>query len=169
MAIASSIRPREEIPRATTGGFVGTTGIAGLTLGGGLGWLMGKHGLTIDNLLSVDLVLADGHPKGALNYWKACFLHGAAVRVPVGSTAFPLRSRGYDLLLLTQWSDPSESQGCIAWARETYARIKPFTTTPGYVNYLDHDETVDQVAAAYGPNYRPTNLFHMNQNIRPRS
>ncbi len=45
---------------ATTGGVVSTTGIAGLTLGGGLGWLMGKHGLALDNLLSVDLVLADG-------------------------------------------------------------------------------------------------------------
>lgn len=45
---------------ATTGGVVSNTGIAGLTLGGGLGWLMGKHGLTIDNLLSVDLVTAEG-------------------------------------------------------------------------------------------------------------
>lgn len=45
---------------ATTGGVVSTTGIAGLTLGGGLGWLMGKHALALDNLLSVDLVLADG-------------------------------------------------------------------------------------------------------------
>ena len=45
---------------ATTGGVVSDTGIAGLTLGGGLGWLMGKHGLTIDNLLSVDLVTAEG-------------------------------------------------------------------------------------------------------------
>ena len=44
---------------ATTGGVVSTTGIAGLTLGGGLGWLMGKHALALDNLLSVDLVLAD--------------------------------------------------------------------------------------------------------------
>jgi FAD/FMN-containing dehydrogenase len=45
---------------ATTTGTVGGTGLAGLTLGGGLGWFMGKYGLTIDNLLSVDLVTADG-------------------------------------------------------------------------------------------------------------
>jgi FAD/FMN-containing dehydrogenase len=48
-----------------------------------------------------------------------------------------------------------------------------------YVNYLDHDEAGDPVAAAYGPNYRrlqelkakydPSNFFHMNQNIRPVS
>jgi FAD/FMN-containing dehydrogenase len=45
---------------ATTGGAVSTTGIAGLTLAGGFGWLMRKHGMTIDNLVSVDLVTADG-------------------------------------------------------------------------------------------------------------
>ena len=45
---------------ATTGGTDATTGIAGLTLGGGLGWLAGKYGLACDNLLSVDLVTADG-------------------------------------------------------------------------------------------------------------
>jgi FAD/FMN-containing dehydrogenase len=39
---------------------VSSTGIAGLTLGGGLGWLMGKHGLALDNLLSVELVTAEG-------------------------------------------------------------------------------------------------------------
>src|SRR6266851_3128445 len=45
---------------ATTGGQVSHTGIAGLTLGGGLGYLMGKHGAVCDNLLSLDLITAEG-------------------------------------------------------------------------------------------------------------
>jgi FAD/FMN-containing dehydrogenase len=45
---------------ATTGGTVGDTGIAGLTLGGGFGWLEGTCGMTVDNVLGADVVLADG-------------------------------------------------------------------------------------------------------------
>jgi FAD/FMN-containing dehydrogenase len=45
---------------ATTGGVISATGVAGLTLGGGLGWLMGRFGMAVDNLVSVELVTAEG-------------------------------------------------------------------------------------------------------------
>jgi FAD/FMN-containing dehydrogenase len=104
-------------------------------------------------------------------------IHGAAARVGVGETAFPLRSPGYIFLALAQWMDSADDEQCIAWARETYAAMQPFVGLGRYVNYLDDDEPGDPAAAAYGPNYRrlreikakydPNNFFHMNQNIRP--
>jgi hypothetical protein len=144
-------------------------------------------------------------PKGALNYWKSSFLdnlsddairtmaecsarcpspmsgifidrmYGAVTRVAVSETAFPHRSAGYNCLLLTQWTNPADSDRCMRWGRETYAAMKPFLAAGRYVNYLDQDEGADSVAAAYGPNYRrlrelkakydPDNWFHLNQNI----
>jgi hypothetical protein len=53
-------RECERYQLATTGGVISSTGVCGLTLGGGLGWLMGKFGLSCDNVISADLVSADG-------------------------------------------------------------------------------------------------------------
>ncbi len=50
---------------ATVGGIVTHTGIAGLTLGGGIGWLMRRHGATVDNLVAADVVTVDGEPLRA--------------------------------------------------------------------------------------------------------
>jgi FAD/FMN-containing dehydrogenase len=102
---------------ATTGGVVGSTGIAGLTLGGGVGWLMPKYGLALDNLSAADMVLADGsvvrasadeHPDlfwairgGGGNFGIATSLeyglHPVGPMITGGVVAHPL-SRALDVL-----------------------------------------------------------------------
>ena len=54
-------RESEKFGLVTTGGVISSTGVCGLTLGGGIGWLMGKLGLSCDNVISADLVNADGN------------------------------------------------------------------------------------------------------------
>ena len=103
--------------------------------------------------------------------------HGAVSRVPVEATAFPHRAEGYNLVVLSEWMDPTISTRCIEWARETYGTLGRFFAPGRYVNYLGDDEPGDAAAAAYGPNYPrlqqvkrkydPENIFHMNQNVRP--
>jgi FAD/FMN-containing dehydrogenase len=325
---------------ASPSGVVSLTGIAGLTLGGGIAWLMGKYGMAVDNLLSAELVLASGevvtasedadpdlfwalrggggnfgvvtsfefraHPvasvlggavlypleaaprlfsfyrdfadelpdelstqavfvhapdgsgtklcgvavchagddadraeadvralrefgspvvdmlermpypvvntgvdwlfPGAFNYWKSAFFselsdpavelltraferapselcvlgvedfHGAVTRVAPTATAYPHREPGYNLLLISQWTDPADAEAGIAWARESFDALSPYMADRSYTNYLSADAH-DRVRQAYGPNYErllelkrrydPHNLFRLNQNLDP--
>jgi FAD/FMN-containing dehydrogenase len=114
---------------ATTGGVVSSTGIAGLTLGGGEGWLMGKYGLTIDNLLSVQVVTAAGEVVtasseenedlfwairgGAGNFGIATCFEYRAHRVPSvygGMVAHPASSAraALDFFRHFTWNAPDE-------------------------------------------------------------
>jgi FAD/FMN-containing dehydrogenase len=75
-----------------------------------------------------------------------------------------------------RWDDPANDEKCIGWARALFQAASPFSTGSVYVNFLTQDEP-DRVRAAYGENYDrlvalknkydPTNLFRVNQNIRP--
>ena len=83
---------------ASTGGVVSTTGVAGLTLGGGLGWLMGRFGMACDNLTSVELVTADGEVLQVDD--------GQRPRSVLGSARWRWELRGRRLLRVRGAPDP---------------------------------------------------------------
>ena len=104
-------------------------------------------------------------------------LGGAINRVASDATAYPHRSLEFVMNVHTRWSDPSQDQACIAWARELFDRTAPFGTGGVYVNFMPEDEKQRVAKGAYGANYDrlaklkakydPDNLFRHNQNIVP--
>jgi hypothetical protein len=103
-------------------------------------------------------------------------LHGAYSRVGKTETAYFHRDLQYDAIVLSGWTDPADTQRNVSWTRELFAVWEPHLARAAYVNDLG-DEGEDRARSAYGGNYArlialktkydPTNLFRMNQNIRP--
>jgi FAD/FMN-containing dehydrogenase len=104
-------------------------------------------------------------------------LGGAITRVPNDATAYGHRDAQFVMNVHGRWDDPAKDRECIAWARGLFDAAAPFSTGAVYVNFLTQDEQQDRIRAAYGANYDrlaalkrkydPTNLFRMNQNIKP--
>ena len=147
-------------------------------------------------------------PDGNQNYWKSTFLRelsdnaidvivsyanqatspltavlveqygGAAGRVGKSDTAFAQRHGEYDLGILTQWVEPTESEGHIEWTRGFADAMTPFRSGDYLLNFLG-DENEDTIRASFGSNYPrlvevktkydPTNFFRVNQNVKPDS
>jgi FAD/FMN-containing dehydrogenase len=103
-------------------------------------------------------------------------LGGAISRRTNAESAYARREAQYLVNVHGRWADPSRDEACIAWARELFTAAAPFSTGSVYVNFLSSDDE-SRVRAAYGVNYDrlvalknrydPTNLFRVNQNIRP--
>ncbi len=147
-----------------------------------------------------------GTPYGIRSYWKSTFLqslpdaaidmfvecagartsprtvvklehaHGAVARVAPNATAFPARGHAFDLVVLGLWDDANDDARHVAWAREFYRSMQPWSAELVYVNALGEDDA-GRVRQAYGENYArlrevktkydPANRFRRNHNVTP--
>jgi len=100
---------------------------------------------------------------------------GVMRRVPVAATAYPHRDVEYVMNVHTRWEDADRDEACIQWAREFFDAMAPYATGGAYVNFIS--ESQGEEMQAYGQNfarlsklkhkYDPTNLFRVNQNVKP--
>jgi len=102
---------------------------------------------------------------------------GQTARVAPDAMAYSCRDANYVMNVHGRWDSAAEDERCIAWAREFFAKSKPFASGGAYINFLTQEEA-DRIEFAYGPAYKklagikkkydPTNFFRMNQNIKPQ-
>ncbi|MGI8890947.1 MAG: FAD-binding oxidoreductase [Chthoniobacterales bacterium] len=103
-------------------------------------------------------------------------INGAAARVGKDETAWSHRDANWAQVMVGVDPDPANSEKITAWTKSYYDALHPYSTGAAYVNFL-MNEGEDRVKSTYGENYArlaqvkkkydPTNLFRVNQNIRP--
>jgi len=131
-------------------------------------------GLTDDVLdITIDAVANLPHPQSEIFIAQ---LGGVASRVPSDATAYPARDAAYLMNMHGRWDDAADDEAGVGWARDLFNALTPHATGNVYVNFMPDDEA-DRIRGAYGTNYDklvelkarwdPTNMFRLNQNIRP--
>jgi FAD/FMN-containing dehydrogenase len=128
----------------------------------------------LDELLG--RVVALGRPPGGILIES---LHGAPKEVDGTTAAVGFRNAAFNVSVMATWTDPGLDEQYIAWARETAAAIEPWSFSGGgYVNYMQADEPIERIRAAFGDEafarlqalkrrYDPGNVLRRNQNVPP--
>ena len=120
-------------------------------------------------------IAALGRPPGEVLIES---LHGAPKDADAGGAALGFRDAAFNISAMAGWQDPELDDEYIAWARDTAAAIEPWSVSGGYANYMQADEPIERVRAAFGDDaferlralkglYDPDNILHRNQNIPP--
>jgi FAD/FMN-containing dehydrogenase len=105
-------------------------------------------------------------------------LHGAPKDVDPASAALGYRDAAFNISAMASWTDPANDEESIDWTRTTAAAIEPWSVSGGYANYMQADEPIERVRAAFGADafarlqalkarYDPANVLRRNQNIPP--
>jgi FAD/FMN-containing dehydrogenase len=105
-------------------------------------------------------------------------LHGAPKEIDAGTAALGFRDAAFNVSAMATWQDGGRDEEHIQWARETTAALEPWALGGGYANYMQADEPIERVRAAFGEEaferlralkkrYDPDNLLRRNQNIPP--
>jgi FAD/FMN-containing dehydrogenase len=127
---------------------------------------------------TIDTLLAQ-HAAGQAPVRELHLHHcgGAMAKVPAAATAFAHRDTAYVLNIIARSPDRDGFSEHVEWARATHQAVDPETTAGAYVNFTS-EPGADKVQASYPPEtyarlvaakdrYDPTNLFQLNQNVRP--
>jgi FAD/FMN-containing dehydrogenase len=130
-----------------------------------------------DELLDalLERVAALGRPPGGVLIES---LHGAPKDLDGATAAVGFRQAAFNVSVMATWQDSALDDEHIQWARDTAAVIEPWSVSGGYVNYMQADEPIERVRAAFGEeaferlralkrNYDPGNVLRRNQNIPP--